>query len=291
MTVLGKILVIVNFVFSLVTAALIIMVFVTRTNWKASYDDLAKKYQAARASNDAYVKEVENQKNTIIALEGAAKKARDELAAANATADQKVQALQGDLAKVTARAQNSETTLAAATEELKRRELEVTNLKTVMAGKDEKLNDLEAKNKDFRDKAVAQEINANSEHDRNRLMAATLEQQAKEIERLRATKGVAGGSGANGATALKPPPQDVKGTIRAHDPQSGLVTISIGSDSGLQVGNTLEVYRLDGKAEYLGRIRVVDVDFKQSVARTIAPLRADRLKDGDIVASRIVVPR
>jgi hypothetical protein len=291
MTVLGKILVIVNFVFSLVTAALILMVFVTRTNWKASYDDLTKQYLAAKASNDAYKKQVEDQTNAIAAEKAAAKKAKDELAAANVNADQKAQALQADLAKVTDRAQKAETALGAATEELKRRELEVTNLKTVMAGKDEKLNDLEAKNKDFRDKAVAKEIDANNEHERNRLLAAELEQVSKENERLRATKGVAGGSAPNGGTPLKPPPQDVKGTILAHDPQSGLVTISIGSDSGLQVGNTLVAYRLDGKSEYLGQLRVVDVDFKQAVAKVMPPLRGDRLKDGDIVASRIVVPR
>ena len=44
MTTLGKILVIVNFVFTLVTGALIIMVFSVRTNWQSAYDRLNKYY-------------------------------------------------------------------------------------------------------------------------------------------------------------------------------------------------------------------------------------------------------
>jgi hypothetical protein len=290
MTILGKILVLVNFVFSLVTAALIVMVFVTRTNWKSSYDELTKRYQAARASNDAYVKEVEGQRNAIAKLEGDVKKAQSELANGNAQAQATIQALQDDRNKVAQRAANAETNLTAATEELKRRELEVTNLKTVMAGKDEKLNDLENKNQEYRNQATAQEIAYKNEHERNVLLLDQLEKMSKEYERLQATR-TGAPSGANGALALKPPPQDVKGSILAVDPQSGLVTISIGSDSGLSVGHTLVVYRLDGKPEYLGYVRVVDVDFKQAVAKTILPLRADRLKDKDIVASQVTVPR
>ena len=40
MTVLGKILVFVNLVFSLVTAGLIVMVFTTRTNWNDAFKKL-----------------------------------------------------------------------------------------------------------------------------------------------------------------------------------------------------------------------------------------------------------
>src|SRR5262245_28325828 len=49
MTVLGKVLVFVNLVFALVTAGLITMVFIARTNWRVGYETLEKQLQVARA--------------------------------------------------------------------------------------------------------------------------------------------------------------------------------------------------------------------------------------------------
>src|SRR5262249_9485477 len=58
MTTLGKILVFANLVFSLVTGALIIMVFSTRTNWKSGYDKLNKAFTVSEANVRAYAEEV-----------------------------------------------------------------------------------------------------------------------------------------------------------------------------------------------------------------------------------------
>ena len=57
MTTLGKILVIVNFVFTLVTGALIIMVFAVRTNWKHSYDTVNKYYEVSKAISQTLAEE------------------------------------------------------------------------------------------------------------------------------------------------------------------------------------------------------------------------------------------
>jgi hypothetical protein len=66
------------------------------------------------------------------------------------------------------------------------------------------------------------------------------------------------------------------------------VTISIGSDDAVSTGQTLEVYRLKPRPEYVGMIRVLDTHFKDSVAHAINPLRAGPIQKGDIVASRII---
>jgi hypothetical protein len=285
MTTLGKILVIVNLVFSLVTGALIIMVFVGRTNWKKAYDDMDAQAKAIHNSGQAYANETVQLRNDflqkeaqiqaqVVNLDGDNKKLKEdntnlntELKAANKKADE---------ARI---AQNE------ATAELARRKSEVESLQKIVTDKEKKLNDIEVQNKDFRDRAVSAEINFKAEHERKERLLEQLEKMSKEFEKAQATK--VGGTGVAGA-GKKPPPEDVKGKIDEIDPQYGLVTISIGSDSGLSAGHTLEVYRLDPKAEYVGTIRIVEVDFKHAVARAVNPLRAGPLRKGDIVASRIV---
>jgi hypothetical protein len=82
-----------------------------------------------------------------------------------------------------------------------------------------------------------------------------------------------------------PPAQDVEGVVKKID-QTGLVTISIGSDAGLAKGHTLEIYRLN-PAKYLGTVRILEVNPSESVGRldskaTLAPVQV-----GDRAASRI----
>ncbi|HLJ92545.1 MAG TPA: TolC family protein [Gemmataceae bacterium] len=83
-----------------------------------------------------------------------------------------------------------------------------------------------------------------------------------------------------------PPPQDIEGTIRATDPKSGMVTLSIGSDAGLRKGHTLEVYRLKPEPKYLGSLEVVSVTSAEAVARLIQN-RGVKLEVGDRVTSAI----
>ena len=65
--------------------------------------------------------------------------------------------------------------------------------------------------------------------------------------------------------APNPPTAFIKGKIEKVDPTDRtLVTISLGSDQGLQLRHTLEVYRLSPNPEYLGMIRIEDV--RQHVA-------------------------
>src|SRR5580704_4792069 len=68
MTALGKTLVFFNLLFSLVTGGLIVMVFVTRTNWKEGMDKALAEAKAARAEavsmknqRDAQIAEAANQ--------------------------------------------------------------------------------------------------------------------------------------------------------------------------------------------------------------------------------------
>src|SRR3954447_6156852 len=63
MTTLGKILVVVNLVFSLVTGALIVMVYATRTNWHAEYVKRVDEQKALQANYKTLADRIEKERN------------------------------------------------------------------------------------------------------------------------------------------------------------------------------------------------------------------------------------
>jgi beta-lactamase regulating signal transducer with metallopeptidase domain len=79
----------------------------------------------------------------------------------------------------------------------------------------------------------------------------------------------------------------IEGTVTDSDAKSDLMTVSIGSDKGVTKGNTLMVYRLKPRPEYVGAFTVIDSQPKEAVARPIKPFRAGRVQKGDIVTSRV----
>jgi hypothetical protein len=89
-----------------------------------------------------------------------------------------------------------------------------------------------------------------------------------------------------------PPAVSLKGKVEKIDARDGLVEISIGADQGLKKNNTLEVYRLSPKAEYLGMLRVVEVSQHKAVGRMIRNTFANRshVQQGDEVASSLDQP-
>lgn len=287
MTLLGKILVIVNLAFSLVTGALIVTVFVTRTNWKNAYEQVKKNETIAVANAKAYGEEVEEVKKQV-------KTAQETLAAKQEQFDKElasraelVTAAQEALRREQAQNKVAGTLNTTTTEEIRRRKAEVENLQRQLAEMEAKVADSQRTQKKFQNDAMQARINYTSEHERNRQLIEENEKLAKNYEAERARSG--GSMSASVQRALKPPPDDVQGVVLESDPKTGLVTISIGSDSGINVGHTLEVYRFEPRPEYVGMIRIIDADFHKAVARAVLPLVPGHgpIQKGDRVASKI----
>jgi hypothetical protein len=282
MTVLGKILVIVNLVFSLLTGFLIISVFITRTNWKDGFEKMRDRYQVAIADRDAYATEAEKAKtrgdNAVAEVQANIDKVARERDGIKA----EIEGYQNRIAAFEKTAKDAVANQGVISAELERRKLEVQKLQELVVNRDKQLVEKEEKIKDLRDRAVAAEIASKSEHDRNVVLLAQLANQSKELESARAAS--RGGVTPAGGVALKPPPEDVEGVILEADPKSHLVTISLGSDAGLTPGHTLYVYRLKPKPEYIGTIKIVDAHHHESVGTA---LKAGPIQKGDIVASRI----
>lgn len=287
MTVLGKILVIVNLVFSLVTAGLIATVFVTRTNWKDGYLALRKRYEVAEANARIYAEEAKEARS---AAEAEVKKVRAELDPKGRELDsarKEVEDRVAELRLAEQRLAQADAQLKLSTEEINRRKQEIDHLKAVAADKDERMVQLEAQTKQYRDKAVTAEIQAKTEHERNLNLLQQNEQLAREAERGPATTAGSVGVG----PARRPPQEDVQGVVLESDARAGLVTISVGTDAGVNKGNTLEVYRFKPRPEYVGTLTVIDAAFHEAVARPNMPLRSGPIQKGDIVASRIMASR
>jgi predicted nucleic acid-binding Zn-ribbon protein len=71
---------------------------------------------------------------------------------------------------------------------------------------------------------------------------------------------------------------------------SGLVEISLGSDDGLEKGHELDVYRTGRTAaenKYLGKVRVVETEPDKSVAQILPNFRKGTIQKEDRVATRL----
>ena len=287
MTLLGKILVIVNLAFSLVTGALIVTVFATRTNWETAYKETRKSYEVAAANAKAYRDEVEEVKKQVRAAKETLETEREQTKKEIANREELVSAAHQSVAAEKSQRLKQGTLNTSSTEEIRRRRLEVDNLQRQLTEMQARVAEALKQQKASKDAEVFARINLTSEQERTRQLLAVNEQQAKELEQLRASRGSS--MSASVQQAMKPPPDDVRGVVLESDPKTGLVTISIGSDSGINVGHTLEVFRFEPRPEYVGMIRIVDADFHRAVGRAVQPLVAGHgpIHKGDRVASKI----
>ncbi len=69
----------------------------------------------------------------------------------------------------------------------------------------------------------------------------------------------------------------------------GLVEVSIGADEGLQEGHQLKIFRLSGNVgSYLASIEIVDTNSDRAVGRIVPGTREGIIRKGDRVATKIL---
>ena len=304
MTVVGKILVFLNLVFSLVVGAFAVMDYTARTHWVDGYTTLKARYdvlQAVSATNKNEADKLAKQKEDLLeklnksGVAGLEPKTPEEslTAATRAVALLKDQAktieamrsendgLRKREADAKADAAKSRATQTAMTNEVGIRQGDAAILVKQLKDETDKSFALTKDLNMMRDYMIQFQIQASTYKSRNSQLEAQLQDVARELLQRKATggpNGVARG-GAN------PPPDNLEGKILRAD--GNLVYISLGSDAGLVKGNTLEVFRLGQNPKYLGKILIVDVQAHQAVGKTTGrmsgPIQAD-----DRVASRIM---
>jgi peptidoglycan hydrolase CwlO-like protein len=283
MTVLGKILVFVNLVFSLLTAGLIVMVYTTRTNWNYAYRDLSSKYTALGASSRAELDAAtdlsankEKQLQALLrekqALENAVKSEKDEAARALA-----------ELKTLTETVGKTGQNVQALVQELERRRDEVTNLQRLLGEKEKKISEIDAQMARLRDEAVQFRIQWEQARDRNEALRRENEGLVREAGELRRQLGgtaTPAQSSPAGAGPTATAPADLRGTVQRVE--GDLATITPGSDAGVAVGAELSVFRTQPRPEYLGTIKILAASPHEAVGRLQGPKRT-QIRKGDEV--------
>lgn len=281
MTTLGKILIFVNLVFSVVVGILISMAYAGRTNWKIAHDNVKKAFDVQAALVQTYAGDYRAEKK---AHEDDVKRLAADRDLANKMVAEAKKELESEKARHLSTAEqrnlvtNNNTHVAA---ELTQRQNEVKQLQMLLAQSQQQLIDEQTQKKELRDRYVRADIAGRTSHNRTKELMETVERLTEEVDRLK------GGTAVAGRGARKPP-EDVKGIVTSIDAKSDLVTISIGSDAGLSKGNSLQVYRLAPEPKYLGELLIVDANHHEAVGRLRPPQRTALLQRGDTVASSIM---
>jgi hypothetical protein len=284
MTVLGKVLAVLNLVLSLFVGYFIIANYVTRTNWHTAYAEVEKQLKVARQEANTYRAEADEAKGKIKSQADDLRAINDKLKANDEVAAVQIRELKSKLEAELAKNKVVQTTSVGLTSETGRRQNEVEYLKGLLAARDDKMKNMEKQVEDSRAAAVEAQIAANSERERNNNLLAQNEKLTKEIQKGQQAQASTVGPRKN------PPAEDVEGVVKATDPQSGYVTITIGTDAGIHKGNTLEVYRLRPEPAYLGTIEILAVHSNEAVGKPVSRMRG-QIQVGDTVSSTIVSRR
>jgi hypothetical protein len=299
MTLVGKTLVFLNLLFSLATAALIAVVFSTRTNWKTEYEKMKNLALVAEAAYKGERTQHENES-----------RAKDEQVAA---LQRERDGLKNDVAEAQKRKADAEAQLASSqsmnTQETKNLDLlktEVQNLKQERdqiagekAQKEAMIINLTKAVNDHKRDAVQNEVNYKTTLAQLDKLMASYEQVVKENSALKFQTSAPSNGGARGTEGAgsvldradaPPPPKDVRALITAVNEQ-GLAQIDVGSDSGISPGNVLFVRRLDLKnpaaSVYLGTLTIRTVNNKAAVGQFKSESRERLPKVGDEVAASV----
>jgi hypothetical protein len=284
MTAFGKILAFLNLIFAVLTAGLIGMVYLTRTNWHQAYTQIQAQAVAADAS---YKQLLQTEMNEARAKEQQARDAnskRDEVQKQLDTAKTEVEQLKAQIA-ATQRTNDRETeNVKAMTAEIERRRNEVKQLNDTLQARETRLRDLETQLTKVRDDYVQYKLKYDQLSERNQNLMGLYEGASKELAFLKRA-----GLTAPTGIVKAPPPDQVRGTIKAID--GSLATISVGSDSGVNKDNLLYIYRLTPKPEYLGELVILSVTPFEAVGRIKPASRQTPIKVGDEVASQLTVKK
>jgi hypothetical protein len=287
MTIVGKILVFVNLLFSFVVGAFAVFSYTARYNYDLALKEQNKHYKVATANSEQFYQEWQKAKGDadarVAAVDAQVKALRDEIEGYKT----QLTGAAKHVGEAEARSAQAETTAKAAQVDVARRQADAEKLRETLALEISRNTSLVRNENVMRDRAVAAEIQVKSLTTRMAGLENQLQENAQVLARVKQNAGAGSrGAVANGAN---PPPDSVEGLVKTAD-AGGLLELTIGSDSGLASGHTLELFRLSSVAsqsKYLGKVRIVNVTPHSAVAQPIGHM-SDKPQAGDHVASRIL---
>ena len=272
MNLVGKIFTVLIFVMSILFMAFSIMVFATHTNWKARAGVLATE---------------------LTKLQGAKKEADDLLQRLQRDIDQERAARAATLAALQVRASRSEQDLVAKQQELDLLSAAHTTASKTAEAAQTRLATLEKEASDLRDalRTVQRDLDQkfltvvdltdklNQAESVRKNLDEVNKQATFEMSKMKSVLNAHGLKADELVTHIPPPVEGVVLEAAGKD----LIEISIGSDDGLKVGHSLDVYRDN---QYLGRITIKRADPDRAVGQVKRELQRGQIKRGDRVTTK-----
>ncbi len=281
MTFVGKILVIVIMVFSLLFLAFSATVFLTEKNWKEETGKKTEEINKLRGDLTKVQTERDSVKNDLDA-------AKKDMEAAVAKLQADVEQLSNEVDRRQAEITKQRTAVETALENVRASQQETAAVTKERDTALEQLRQAQLQSNEFKEQQL--EL-----RDQIRILERELEVAKNNNKTLREQVTIL--SSVIQQNGLDPDPQHyksiaiaptVEGQITRKDDRNQRFQISIGSDDGLVVGHELYVYRLQPKPEYLGKVRVQAVDSDQAVVSVIGSTpQGKKIEEGDIVSTKI----
>lgn len=283
MTALGKTLVFFNLLFALVTGGLIVLVFLTRTNWRVGMEAAVQEKDAAVAALKLTQDTAAQQK---LDAEAARKKLEEEIG------DLRKQ-IAGKDAEIAGLKQRVAQSQKEAAEQLALTQAGSTEILRLQKERDQQAQQLKAVNDDLvktrKDLAdtTQRETYARLRGDSLERTLSTareeLENYKRKYEELLARSGPSNNTPAT-PNIPRVPSIDTRGRVTQTDGTHAV--ISLGSDNGIERGHVLQVFRLNPPL-HLGTLTITKANAHEAVGDFQPSERGRRIAVGDQVDTKI----
>jgi len=290
MNTIGKILVVLNFIFALVVGVILVFNIAFRAPWKEKYESLVVQARVLeehlKSNNKVQVNMAGDYRDKdleIAKLKQQLKDVEDAKQAFEAAKTVEVADLTNKLKGKDLVTQESLKTQARLVQE-------IDLLNKTIKQREVFINTIQADIKVALNSARNFEAVARARQQQNESMQDNLREMELKLRKLE-TGASAEAINIRNPNEPNPPAAVVNGKVERVDSKDGtLVQITLGSDHGVNKNNTLDVYRLSPEPKYLGMIRIVDSFHQKSVARFVYTGNAayrPQLRVDDVVTSKI----
>lgn len=289
MSFLGKILIVAQLVLSVLFMCAAGAVFSTHTNWMKRYDEQKAQFEKQQTEHAAEIANL-NQR-----IDAEMKKAADQEARANAIVGREQQLTQQVAALTqTNNSLNQQLQRQTGLAETKSNEAE---FRQAEAERQRVQNETLSKSLDEQiRKTVALQDEMGTLKQTYEALVAQHAETSKELAALqKIVRAAELPTDAQSVTALSEPPPPVEGVVQEvrkdQTNRTKFVYISLGSDDGLRVGHELDAYRTaernNGRAKYLGRIKIWSVLPDTAVGLVVEAAKNGIIEVGDNVTTKL----
>jgi hypothetical protein len=287
MSLTGRIFIILILVMSLMFMTMAVMVYATHENWRLAVERPADQASVGKPKGLKFQLQDEREKNRVLNEEMEALRnetARNDRERNEALAKletervklmEQVEGLNKQRDTLVAKDRENVAALLAAQHNLDNLTAEVNGLRT----------DIRTA-QDDRDKRFDEVVKLTDQiHQAQGNLRRIEERRVQLAGQVAAQKKVLDAHGLTEHTPVDHLPPAVRGKVLAIN-KDNLVELSLGTDDGLRVGHTVEVFRA---SSYLGRVEVLSTSNDKSVGKILPDFRKGRIQEGDDVATRFKV--